>query len=100
MFSIETVTPPDARWYSMSRKLTLRTLLLALALAVIARIDAAAYIDPGTGMSFVSGIGAFFAAIFAVVIGAVAMTFKRWTAFLLSRFKKRQGGDDHSKSPR
>jgi hypothetical protein len=37
-----------------------------------------AYIDPGTGMTFVSGIGAFIAGIFAVAFGAIAMTFRRW----------------------
>jgi uncharacterized membrane protein len=84
----------------MWSKLTARGVALAFLVTVVASANAWAYIDPGTGMSFISGIGAFFAALFALVVGAVAMTFKRWTAFFLSRFKKRSGGGNDSKPPR
>jgi len=50
-----------------------------------------AYIDPGTGMAFISGIGAWIAALFIFMFGAISLTFKKWTGWLkkiFSRFKK------------
>lgn len=48
------------------------------------------YVDPGTGMSFLSGIGGFILGFFALVFGAVTLTFKRWWGWLKSKFKKTQ----------
>lgn len=81
----------------MWSKSSARALFLAVALLLVVRSRAFAYIDPGTGMSFVSGIGAFLAAIVAVAAGAIAVTFKRWMAFLTSFFKRRSGEDRHSR---
>lgn len=64
-------------------------LLALLALAGTAATNAFAYIDPGTGMSFVSGIGAFIAGFFAIAFGAIVVTFKRWTAYLKALFSKK-----------
>lgn len=81
----------------MSSRRGVRTVVCAIVLLLVARPRAFAYIDPGTGMSFISGIGAFLAAIIAVVAGAIAVTFKRWVAFLSSFFKSRSGEDRHSR---
>ncbi|OVE76878.1 hypothetical protein BVX98_04220 [bacterium F11] len=45
-----------------------------------------AYIDPGSGMAFVSGIGAWVLAAFAFVFGALSFTFKRWTRGIKNLF--------------
>ncbi len=46
------------------------------------------YIDPGTGMAFASGIGAMILGFFTVILGGLAVTFKKWTAFLKRIFKR------------
>jgi hypothetical protein len=66
----------------MSRKLAF--LVLALALVGGLSAPAHAYIDPGTGMTFASGIGGFIAALFAACASVIAVTFKRWVALLKS----------------
>jgi len=45
---------------------------------------ASAYIDPGTGVTFVSGLGGLIAGVFALLVGAVGLTFKKWIGFFLS----------------
>ncbi len=44
-----------------------------------------AYLDPGSGVTFVSGIGAYVLGFLALVFGGVMVFFKR----LVRRFKKR-----------
>lgn len=77
----------------MSSNRSIRFFVLFVALAAAVARPAFAYIDPGTGMSFVSGIGAFIMGFIAIAFGAIAMTFRRWTAWLKSLFSKKQGGD-------
>jgi hypothetical protein len=77
----------------MSNKRLIRTLVASVVLAAAVCRPVLAYIDPGTGMSFVSGIGAFIAGFFAIAFGAIVVTFKRWTAYLKSFFKKKDGGN-------
>lgn len=59
-------------------------LIVIAALALAPAADA--YIDPGTGMTFVSGIGALLAGFFAVVFGGIAFTFRRWVGACKSAF--------------
>ena len=73
---------------------TLRFFSLAV-LAATAVSNAFAYIDPGTGMSFISGIGAFVAGIFAVAFGAIVMTFRRWKMVVKGMFSKSKDGGSH-----
>ena len=56
---------------------------------MFAALEAQAYIDPGTGMAFVSGIGAWLAAIGVFFIGAFSLFFKRIAAFFKGLFKKK-----------
>lgn len=56
--------------------------ILAVGLVISLLSVAEAYIDPGTGVTFVSGIGAFLWGILALVIGTVGVTFKRWWSFV------------------
>lgn len=77
----------------MLNKPIVRLLLVGL-IAGSLSTEAFAYIDPGTGMSFVSGIGAFIAGFFALAFGAIAVTFKRWTGAIKSMFEKsKEGGN-------
>ena len=64
----------------MSRKFA----FIIFAAAIIGGLSAPAhaYIDPGTGMTFASGIGGFVAAMFAACVSVIAVTFKRWMALL------------------
>ena len=72
------------------------TFITFIAAAAMGGGRAWAYLDPGTGMSFVSGIGAFIAGIFAIVFGAIVITFKKWTRAIRSLFAGKKGGGDHS----
>ena len=78
---------PGAEWCLVSVKKSLFLTIVSLSLTG----SALAYIDPGTGMSFVSGIGAYLAGLLAVAFGAIALTFKKWSAFVRSLFKKDDG---------
>jgi len=40
------------------------------------------YIDPGTGMTFVAGIGAWIIGLFAFFIGLISLTFKKWISLI------------------
>lgn len=74
------------------RKITL--LLIAVGITLVLPTQGWAYIDPGTGMSFVSGIGAFLLGFLALVFGTVALTFKRlwaWTKSAVVRLRARFG---------
>jgi hypothetical protein len=76
-------------------RLNLIRALLAVAAVGLFAGSSHAYIDPGTGMTFISGIGAFIAGMFAMAFGAIALTFRRWMALLKSIFasvKKMIGG--------
>lgn len=62
------------------------------ALLLLASSPAFAYIDPGTGVSFVSSLGTFLVAILAMVLSSVAIFWKRCVALvkdLVARFKKK-----------
>lgn len=51
-----------------------------------------AYIDPGTGMAFVSGIGAWVAAFAAAILGGFSLFFRRWVDLgkkLFARLRRR-----------
>ncbi len=73
----------------MSNNRSIRVLIAFAALTASLARPAFAYIDPGTGMTFVSGIGAFIMGFIALAFGAIVMTFKRWTAALKSLFGKK-----------
>lgn len=50
----------------------------------------AGYIDPGTGVTFAAGLGAMIWGFFALVLGAVGLTFKKWWGFLKSLFGQKK----------
>ena len=56
----------------------------------LAAAPAHAYIDPGSGMSFMSGITGYLLALFAMVFGAVAFTVRRWIGWLKGLFRARK----------
>jgi len=72
----------------MLNKRSVRVFIALVALSASAS-PASAYIDPGTGMTFISGIGAFVMGFIALAFGAIVMTFKRWTAAIKSLFAKK-----------
>ena len=45
-----------------------------------------AYIDPGTGMAFAAGLGAWILAGIAFLTGLVSLTFKKWIGFIKKIF--------------
>ena len=53
-----------------------------LILLMAAPVVSWAYLDPGTGMSFVSGIGSYLLALLVVAIGTVVLFFKRLLALV------------------
>lgn len=65
-------------WWLMRPKLP----AIALGFFFVATVTrfSHAYLDPGTGMTFVSGIGGFVAGLLALAVGAVALTFRRCVA--------------------
>lgn len=68
----------------------LNDLLVALWLLLFWTVPVQAYIDPGTGMSFVSGMGAIILGFLATVFGGLALTFKSWTAALRRWIRSRR----------
>ncbi len=61
---------------------------LALTLRCLLSTSAWAYLDPGTGFTFASGILGMIVGFFAMVFGFLAFTFKRWWAWLMGLFRK------------
>ena len=71
-------------------------LFLAVSLAVLPK--AHAYIDPGSGMAFVSGIGSLVLGFFAVAFGGIALTFKKWIGFVKHGVAALRGKSSHQES--
>ena len=46
------------------------------------------YIDPGTGMAVATGIGGLIVGFFALVFGAIVLTFKKWINFFKKIFRR------------
>lgn len=57
-----------------------------------------AYIDPGTGMAFISGIGVWIAAAFAFGFGLITVTYKKWVHGIRKAFSYLKNKITSSKS--
>ena len=58
----------------------------SLAMTILTCETAWAYIDPGTGMAFVSGVGAWLIGLLTIFFGAISLTYKKWIGFLKKCF--------------
>jgi hypothetical protein len=48
-----------------------------------------AYIDPGTGVTFATGILAWVLGIIGIFFGAIALTFRKWSVWLKNIFGRK-----------